>query len=200
MNTGDRIKYLRESRGLSQEQLGRIIGVDRTTIVKWETGASRPTRYLKRLAHYFNVTTDYILNSETGLFELHEKQVIPVIGSVRCGAGGLAYELIDEYISIDDTYRADEMRGFRAVGDSMETEIHEGDICLVHLQSEVPDGAIAVVVIDGEEGTMKRVHHTAGAVVLQSINPKYPPRVFTGADVSRVHIVGRVVEVRHKTI
>lgn len=200
MNTGDRIKYLRESRGLSQEQLGKIIGVDRTTIVKWETGASRPTRYLKRLAHYFNVTTDYILNSETGLFELHEKQVIPVIGSVRCGAGGLAYELIDEYISIDDTYRADEMRGFRAVGDSMETEIHEGDICLVHLQEEVPDGAIAVVVIDGEEGTMKRVHHTAGAVVLQSINPNYPPRVFTGADVSRVHIVGRVVEVRHKTI
>ena len=200
MNTGERIKYLRESRGLSQEQLGRIIGVDRTTIVKWETGASRPTRYLKRLAHYFNVTTDYILNSETGLFELHEKQVIPVIGSVRCGAGGLAYELIDEYISIDDTYRADEMRGFRAVGDSMETEIHEGDICLVHLQEEVPDGATAVVVIDGEEGTMKRVHHTAGAVVLQSINPKYPPRVFTGADVSRVHIVGRVVEVRHKTI
>jgi transcriptional regulator with XRE-family HTH domain len=62
--SAERLKELRESRGLSQEQLAKIIGVDRTTIVKYETGASRPTRYLKRIAHYFNVTTDYLLGNE----------------------------------------------------------------------------------------------------------------------------------------
>ena len=52
MNIAKKLKELRESRGLSQEQLAKIIGVDRTTIVKYETGASRPTRYLKKIAHY----------------------------------------------------------------------------------------------------------------------------------------------------
>jgi repressor LexA len=205
MNTGERIKHLRDSYGLSQEGLGKILGVDRTTIVKWETGASRPTRSLKRLAHYFNVTTDYILGREDiGLYELKDTKRVPVIGTVRCGAGGVAYEYIDEYITIDDTYRPDEMRGFRAEGDSMEPEIHDGDICLVHLQEEVPDGALAVVVIcDGVEegeGTIKRIHKADGAVILQATNPDYPPRIFTGEKANRVKIVGRVVEVRHKTI
>jgi repressor LexA len=205
MNMGERIKHLRDSYGLSQEGLGKILGVDRTTIVKWETGASRPTRSLKRLAHYFNVTTDYILGREDiGLYELKDTKRVPVIGTVRCGAGGVAYEYIDEYISVDDTYRPDEMRGFRAEGDSMEPEIHDGDICLVHLQENVPDGALAVVVIcDGVEeceGTIKRIHKADGAVILQATNPAYPPRIFTGEKANRVKIVGRVVEVRHKTI
>ena len=81
MNMGERIRYLRESRGLSQEGLGKIIGVDRTTIVKWETGASRPTRSLKRLAHYFNVTTDYILGNED-IQPKHIASALPVVGSI----------------------------------------------------------------------------------------------------------------------
>ena len=72
MNTAERLKELRESQGLSQEQLAKIIGVDRTTIVKYETGASRPTRYLKKIAHYFNVTTDYLLGNEV----LQTKKII----------------------------------------------------------------------------------------------------------------------------
>ena len=197
----DKLKSLRKTKGITQEQLANVLGVTQQAVGRYEKGLNMPdNNILLKIADYFHVSLDSLQGRNIGLYEINERKHIPVIGSVRCGAGGLAYELIDEYISIDDTYRADEMRGFRAVGDSMEAEIHEGDICLVHLQEEVPDGAIAVVVIDGEEGTMKRVHHTAGAVVLQSINPNYPPRVFTGADVSRVHIVGRVVEVRHKTI
>ena len=110
-------------------------------------------------------------------------------------------EYIDEYITIDDTYRPDEMRGFRAEGDSMEPEIHDGDICLVHLQEEVPDGALAVVVIcDGVEeceGTIKRIHKADGAIILQATNQAYAPRIFTGENANKVRIVGLVVEVRH---
>lgn len=92
MNMGERIRNLRESRGLSQDGLGKILGVDRTTIVKWETGASRPTRSLKRLAHYFNVTTDYILGNE----ELQSKHIysaaLPVVGNIIKALASLSPE------------------------------------------------------------------------------------------------------------
>ena len=54
------------------------------------------------------------------------------------------------------------------------------------------------VVIDGEEGTLKRYHKSNGAVVLEASSPKYPPRVFVGSDANEVRVVGRVIEVRRK--
>ena len=135
----ERLKTLRKSRyGLSQAKLADELGVTQQAVGRWEKGLNMPdNNILLKIADYFHVSLDSLQGRNIGLYEINERKHIPVIGSVRCGAGGLAYELIDEYISIDDTYRADEMRGFRAVGDSMETEIHEGDICLVHLQEEV---------------------------------------------------------------
>ena len=61
MNTGKRLKQLREERGLSQEEVAKLIGVGRTTYVKYESGDSRPVRKLKELMALFNVTSDYIL-------------------------------------------------------------------------------------------------------------------------------------------
>ena len=89
------------------------------------------------------------------------------------------------------------MKAFIAEGDSMEGDnIFDGDICIIHLQEEVPDGAIAVCVIDGIEGTMKHVHRESGVIVLQSSNPKYSPQIFAGEDANRVRIVGELVELR----
>ena len=196
-----KLKELREKKGISQAELANILDVAQQTVASWEKEKSSPNyEILQNIADYFHVSTDFLLGHDSGLFELSDKAFVPVIGSVRCGVGGLAYEYIDEYITIDDAYRPDEMRGFRAEGDSMEPEIRSGDICLVHLQDEVPDGAIAVVVIDGEEGTMKRVHRQGAAIILQSENPKYAPRVFSGGELDRVHIVGRVVEVRRNML
>ena len=65
MNVAERIKELRERRGLSQDALADAIGVDRTTIVKYETGKSKPTRKLKELADFFGITTDELLGRET---------------------------------------------------------------------------------------------------------------------------------------
>lgn len=62
MNIGDRIKKLRERKGISQQQLADILRVGRETVARWENG----TRDLKTaaiidLAKYFNVTSDYLL-------------------------------------------------------------------------------------------------------------------------------------------
>lgn len=202
----NRIRALREKHEKTQQDLADFLNLSQKAVSFYELGQRDiPNDVLKKLANYFRVSTDYILGREDiGLYELNDTKRVPVIGTVRCGAGGVAYEYIDEYITIDDTYRPDEMRGFRAEGDSMEPEIHDGDICLVHLQEEVPDGALAVVVIcdgaDEGEGTIKRIHKADGAIILQATNQAYAPRIFTGENANKVRIVGRVVEVRHKTI
>ena len=200
-----RLKELRRKKDITQEELAKQLQLSPSTIGMYETGRREPDfDTLQMIADYFHVSTDSLLGRDIGLYEMRDTKRVPVIGTVRCGAGGVAYEYIDEYITVDDTYRPDEMRGFRAEGDSMEPEIHDGDICLVHLQEDVPDGALAVVVIcdgaDEGEGTIKRIHKQDGAIILQATNQAYAPRIFTGENANKVRIVGRVVEVRHKTI
>ena len=211
MSIGITIKERRKDLGLTQVQLGEKVYKSAQVISNWERGYTTgiTAEDIKNLSSALKIPSKDLIEenplvNNIGLYELNDTKRVPVIGTVRCGAGGVAYEYVDEYITVDDTYRPDEMRGFRAEGDSMEPEIHDGDICLVHLQEEVPDGALAVVVIcDGveeAEGTIKRIHKADGAVILQATNPAYPPRIFTGEKANKVRIVGRVVEVRHKTI
>ena len=59
-----RLKELRTAAGLTQKQMADILNIDRTTYVKYETGASEPTfNTLSTLAKYFSVPSDFLLGN-----------------------------------------------------------------------------------------------------------------------------------------
>lgn len=209
MNTAERIKKLRESRGLSQEQLAKIIGVDRTTIVKYETGASRPTRYLKKIAHYFDVTTDYLLGGE----ELPPKKGyyldamnvirIPLLGRVVAGSPREAIQEADKFLYIPAMghKRPEDYFALRVYGESMEPNLQDGDIAIVRIQPEIESGQIAVVLIDNQDSTVKRVFISEEGITLVADNPAvFRPRFFTNDDCLTlpVKILGRVISIQRE--
>ena len=62
MDLGKQIKALRQSRGLTQEQLAEKMDVSVQTISRWEKSVNYPDiTMLPILASFFNVTTDYLL-------------------------------------------------------------------------------------------------------------------------------------------
>ena len=65
MDTGKRLRELREARGLSQEEVAKAIGVGRVTYLKYENGENRPVRKLKELSSFFKVSIDYLLGNDT---------------------------------------------------------------------------------------------------------------------------------------
>ena len=202
MAIGDRIVAFREAKNINQTELAQKTGINRSVLNRIELN-TRPIRSdeLAAISKVLNVTMDKLagLSSDLpiGVYDFNDMNYIPVLGSVKCGFNAPNDEKIEEYIGISDKYRPNEMKAFIAEGDSMEGDnIFEGDICIIHLQDEVPDGAIAVCVIDGVEGTMKHVHRESGVIVLQSSNPKYPPQIFAGEDANRVRVVGELVELR----
>ena len=62
--TGKRLKALREAREWSQADVANLIGVGRTTYLKYENGENKPVRKLNELANLFNVSIDYLLGNE----------------------------------------------------------------------------------------------------------------------------------------
>lgn len=75
MNTAQKLKKLREEKKLSQAEVAKLLNINRTTYVKWETGASLPIRKINEVAQLFNVTTDYLLGNNTAISS--NKQVSP---------------------------------------------------------------------------------------------------------------------------
>lgn len=62
----DRIKYLREQKGLSQSALTKRLGVTRSSVNAWELGISVPsTPYIVELSSIFSISTDYLLGVDT---------------------------------------------------------------------------------------------------------------------------------------
>ena len=62
------LKELRISMKKTQKEVADFLGVDRTTYVKYENGNTEPNLdNIKRLAEYFNVTTDYLLGKSEPL-------------------------------------------------------------------------------------------------------------------------------------
>lgn len=67
----ERIKELRINAGLTQKQIGEVLGVKQSQYQRWESGKrDYPIAVLVTLAEYFGVSTDYIL---LGKIETEEK-------------------------------------------------------------------------------------------------------------------------------
>ena len=127
-------------------------------------------------------------------------RMVPVFASASAGFGVTAVNEIVDYqpLAIRSDTDAANTLCVRVTGDSMFPQICDGDIVQVLKRESIDSGELGVVLIDGEEGLVKRVVYTADWIELQSVNPMYPPRRFEGADVLRVRVVGRVQAIIRK--
>lgn len=66
MNIGERIKELRKQNGMTQTELGNVIGVQQSAIRKYEHGeiTNIPSDKIEMIAKIFNVSPAYIMGWE----------------------------------------------------------------------------------------------------------------------------------------
>ena len=75
MEFNEKLRDLRKSKGLTQEQLAEAIFVSRTAISKWESGRGVPNiESLKALSEFFSISLDSLLSGEE-LLEVAETNV-----------------------------------------------------------------------------------------------------------------------------
>lgn len=91
MTLNENIKQLRQARNLSQVDLASALGVTKQSISNWENNNIQPSiDMLIRLAHFFSVSTDYLLGLDqrkyieiNGLTECQLAHVTAIIGDIR---------------------------------------------------------------------------------------------------------------------
>lgn len=128
-----------------------------------------------------------------------QKNMIPVLGIVPCGEPIEAIEEVIEWIEVVPS-QAKGHFGLIAKGDSMSPYILDGDILIVKYTPEVNSGKIAIVKVNGDEATCKRLMINDAGITLMPYNPAYEPLSFTPQEVEEkpVMIIGEVVEIRRR--
>jgi SOS regulatory protein LexA len=120
---------------------------------------------------------------------------VPLLGNIAAGLPIFASEqVVDfEYFPKAAGFEEGDLFALRVKGDSMiGARIYDGDKVIVKVQPEVEDGEIAVVNVDGDNATLKRVKHINGNVLLISDNPNYEPIVINSES---ARICGKVISV-----
>lgn len=197
----DVLSNLRKQAGVTQQALADYLGISRQAYANYENGNRSPDyQTLKKLSSYFSVSVDYLLGNALNP-KSHNGIKIPVYGSVAAGIPIEAITDIEDYEEItEDMARTGNFAALKIKGASMEPRMVDGDVVIVKLQNDVHNGDIAIVMVNGDEATCKKIKKTPEGVMLISINPNYEPMFYTNREIEEkpVKIWGKVVELRAK--
>lgn len=202
----NRIKQLRKSNNMTQLELASRLYVNQTAVSQWERGVTTPSQpLLLSMCELFHCTTDYLLGvSPIGRTFVFDEPAprgvsIPVLGSVRAGIPIEAVEDVLDYEEITPELAAKgKYFALKVKGDSMLPVICDGDVVIVRQQDDAETGDTCVVLVNGNEATVKKIKKRPEGLMLIPNNSSYEPMFYTTAETDSlpVRIVGKVVELR----
>ncbi len=196
---------LLKNKKVSNYKVAKETGITQTTLSAWKNGKITPkTDTLQKIADYFGVSLDYL----TGNSVVQNKKVnsvkIPVLGKVSAGIPIEAIENFecDEWEEIPkDMTNNWEYFALKIKGKSMEPKFSEGDIVIVRKQQSIESGEIGVVIVNGNDATIKKVIKQPEGILLIALNQEvFQPKFYDNNQIENlpVKILGKVVELRAK--
>lgn len=201
MTIKDRVRMLCDTNNISFNKLEDELGFGKGYISK--LGSSGPnSNKLEKIANYFGVTMDFLLNGikeDTSSGKAGVK--VPILGKV---AAGIPIEEIEDIIGWEEISESMAKKGkyfcLQIKGDSMEPDLRNGDIVIVRHQNTAENGDVVIAQVNGNEATCKRLAVSEHGITLMSYNSKYDPMSFTNEQIENipVTIIGKVVESRRK--
>lgn len=204
-----RFSKLLKNSSIDIPQLAQMLGIkSKSTIYRYMNAEMAPKiTTVKYASEIFNVNPlwlmgyDVPMEKETtqelkdyiSLKELF-KDKVPLLGTVKAGYDYLANENILDYIAINFKKEDYDYYALKIIGDSMETIMSDGDYVIVQKQNEFNSGDYCVILINGEEATVKRVFKLDNGIKLVALNPTYKDVDYTFEDMKKipVEVIGTV--------
>lgn len=188
---GRYLKDIRDNKQLSLREVDKLTDISYTHLNMIEHGKRNVTpALLRNLAKLYNV--DYLdLYEKAGYIDLIEDEKksnyktdnfgnhivpIPLVGDVRAGYDYLAQENWEGTKEIkQELAKTGDFFALRIKGQSMFETLWENDIVAVKKQDFANDGDIAVVLINGDEATIKKIRILDNGIKLIPLNRRINP-------------------------
>jgi len=190
-----RLKEMRESLGLTQQNIADIISVSKGTISRYESRKHSPqVSHVRIIADRLGISGEWLagVSDEKYVNKKVEYKKVPIIGTIAAGKPIYAQEDIIDWECVPKSLAVDFC--LLVKGDSMiNAGIYDGSIVYIRQQPDVETGEIAAVMVGGEEATLKRVYKSNGTITLRPENPKHKERFFSKKEARDVRILGKAI-------
>lgn len=188
----------------SRSDICKDLGFAYTTFTSWETGVNYPRiDKIEMMADYFHIEKSDLIEDKTDKPSSPAKGIrIPVLGRVAAGIPIEAITDIEDWEEIPQSMaKTGEYFALKIAGKSMEPRMMDGDVVIVRRQPDVDSGDIAVVLVNGNDATVKQISKSDAGLTLIGWNPSvYTPKTYNRKECKElpVTILGKVVEIRGK--
>lgn len=190
---------LRDQKGVKDAEVARNTKIAPSVFSEWKKGKSNPKQdKLQRIADYFGVSIEYLMTGEEKISNFQSPHpYIPILGKVIAGVPVEAVEDVIGKIQINENLaKTGNFFALEVKGDSMQPRLQEGDIVVVKEQADVESGQIAIICVNGDEYTIKKIKKSESGITLIPFNPAYEPIFYSNEEIESlpVEIKGRVVQ------
>lgn len=199
---GDRLRQAMGKAEMNATELSEKTGISKSTISRYLSGGYiAKQRNLLKLSLALHVEPKFLFpDAAQELDENLKVYRIPVVGKVVAGTPIDAIENITDYIRVTNPAATDgSYYALHVTGASMEPEMREGDLVIVHKQDYFDSGDICIVLVNGNEATVKKVIKSDQGITLIGFNATvYPPHFYNARQVEElpVRVIGKVKQVR----
>lgn len=195
----ENIKFYMQIHEENRKDLSKLFDVPYTTLCDWINGKTYPRiDKIELMARHWGIEKADLVEPPR---QKKNKFIIPVLGKVAAGYPIEAVENIIDYEEISEAMaRQGEFFALRIQGGSMQPKFSEGDVVIVRKQETVDNGDIAIIMVNGDEATIKKVQRFDGGINLIPTNPAYNIITYTNKEIIDLPVkcLGKVVELRAK--
>lgn len=193
-NTGEMIKYYRKKLGLTQEELGNYVGVQKSAIAKYENGRIENLKRstIEKLSELFGILPSELLGISATNNVM--SNTTNVIGVIPAGTPLEAIEDIIGEIEYPSRFANKQVFALQIKGDSMNKILPDGCIGLFEKTSTLENGEIGAIMVNGDDATVKKFYRLTDSYVLEplSFNPEQHPLIIKDGTVP-VHAIGKLI-------
>ncbi len=199
-----RLYKLRRDKGMSQEELGKLLGIQKTAVYKYEKGlTSIPQNKISKLCDIFKVPADYLLGRSNDSPEDFKKYIKIKFYDKWTAQGPIQadeHELYYEALSSDADKNEKELFAIKAIGESMAPMYQDNDILIIEKKSQCQSGEDALVIIGNSDAILRRISLEPDGMLLKCLNPDFQNKFYTYDDINKipVSIIGVAKELRRK--
>lgn len=172
---------------------------------KWNNEKPTNSKYISKsdIENMLFIKPQKIDSNITGLTKKTENSAIVLVyGTIPAG---VPMEMIEDVLDTEEIDRdmlkgGKQYFGLRIKGNSMYPDYKDGDTIILEKVDNCESGQDCVVMVNGNDGTFKRVFKNENGIILQPLNSEYQPMIYSNEQIDKmpIKIIGKVVELRRK--
>lgn len=206
---GIRLKQARERCNISLEEAGNKVGVNKSTIMRWENGKTEKFKIptLEILAKLYDVNPAWLMGHNVSMQNISDNNGVhqlPLISKFEDTLKNSIEKYGIGHLPISHSRNnLDNCFALQISNDnSMAPLLDNTDIAIIHLQDTYENGKTYLIALDNVQTLIRKILKLSNNTIeLHAMNPYYPVIILTENEITKrkFKVIGRIIRAENNT-